>query len=388
MKILFLTSRLPYPPNRGDRLRVFHFARMLAGKHDLTLASFISSRSQLSDVPRLKEIFKSVHTVQLHPLRSVINTGVSIFRPDALQVSYYRSRAMRQLLAAIGKQANFDLVYTHLVRMAPYGLLVPARKHILDITDVISKEIRLSLQHRKPPGKWLYEVELAKLVETEQRYTGQFDENWVISQPELLALEEINPTAKIRIVTNGVDYSVFTPKEQQPGSPRIVFVGHMGVFHNVDAAIYLADEIYPAIRQRIPGATLSIVGAEPARQVLDLAQVPGVSVHGYVPDLASVLHEAALFIAPLRFAAGIQNKILEAMATATPVITTPLVNQGIGAQPGRDIVLAEGSSGFVDAAADILADNEKARLLGLNGLRYVREHFRWSLVNQAVDALN
>lgn len=387
MKILFLTSRLPYPPDRGDRLRVYHFAQQLSQEHELTLVSFIKDAEQRKFFRNLQTLFSEIHVIPHTPIQSLFSTAVGLVSGEALQIHYYRSQAMDQLLERLNSRPQYDMVYTHLIRMAPYGLQVKNAFRVLDLTDVISNEIRLSLEHRRPPVKWLYEFELPRLIAAENKYSAMFDENWVISTSERDALQKQSPSAEIRIVANGVDFSSYQPKQQQPNNQSLLFVGHMGVFHNIDAARYLAQEIMPLIYSQHPGATLGIVGAEPAREVQALARIPGVQVRGYLPDLPSALQQACVFAAPIRFAGGIQNKVLEAMATATPVVTTSIVNRGIRAQAGREIILADDPGSFAGAISELLDHPDFGREVGMAGYEFVRRNFSWGQVKQAVNEL-
>lgn len=387
MKILFLTSRLPFPPNRGDRLRVYHFARQLAEEHELTLVSFIRNSEELQHVRDLQPVFREIHVERQPPLRSVLSTAQGLFSQKALQLRYYYSPAMEKRLELLVSRTEFDIVYTHLIRMAPYGLKIKNAVHVLDLTDVISNEIRQSIKYRKLPCKWLYEIELPRLVAAEKLYSGLYEENWVISREEALALGQINPAARVRVVGNGVDFNHFPPKKRQPDSRSLIFVGHMAVFHNIDAAVHLANDILPLLHEEHPDLSLEIIGAQPVKQVLTLEANPSVHVRGYVPNLTNALHQAAIFAAPLRIAAGIQNKVLEAMATATPVVTSSLVNRGIQAQPGTEIIVADDSRTFATALANLLSDPALGREIGWAGYEFVRRNFSWKQVKNAVNNL-
>jgi glycosyltransferase involved in cell wall biosynthesis len=155
----------------------------------------------------------------------------------------------------------------------------------------------------------------------------------------------------------------------------------MGVFHNVDAAVRLAEEILPRVREGVPGARLELIGTEPAARVRALAG-PGVRVRGHVVDLNAALNEAAVFVAPLRFAAGVQNKVLEAMAAGLPVVTTSEVNEGLRAMPGEHLLLADDDEGLAAAARRLLGDPAERARLGQAGRALVLERFRWEAVGE------
>ena len=185
---------------------------------------------------------------------------------------------------------------------------------------------------------------------------------------------------KVLIVPNGVDQARFYPGGRRSNEPRLIFVGHMSVFHNVDAAEYLVNEILPLIRAIVPAARLDLVGAQPAAEVKRLAATPGVRVLGHVADLNAALNAATVFVAPLRFAAGVQNKVLEAMAVGLPVVTTTYVNNGLGTEDGRHLLIANEPAAFAEAVCRLLQDATLRQTLGQNGQEFVRQHYRWESV--------
>jgi glycosyltransferase involved in cell wall biosynthesis len=161
----------------------------------------------------------------------------------------------------------------------------------------------------------------------------------------------------------------------------------MGVFHNIDAAVYLAQEILPRLQRTFPDCHLTIVGAEPAPPVRELAQNPAVSVTGFVLDLNACLNEAAVFAAPLRFAAGVQNKVLEAMASGRPVVTTTLVNDGIGANPGRDLIVVDDPEAMVSHIANLFQQAQLRREMGAAARIFVEQNFSWQFAVQRMGAI-
>ncbi|MFZ0544333.1 MAG: glycosyltransferase, partial [Candidatus Promineifilaceae bacterium] len=170
--------------------------------------------------------------------------------------------------------------------------------------------------------------------------------------------------------------------DEPPVANSLVFVGHLGVFHNVDAAFFLAQEILPRVQQTIPDCHLTLVGAEPALQVQKLAQNPAISVPGFVPELNFCLNKAAVFVAPLRFAAGVQNKVLEAMAAGRPVVTTNLVNTGIGAEPGRDLLVADQPEAIAAHIVALFQDEQRCQEMGVAARHFVQQNFNWHFAVQ------
>jgi glycosyltransferase involved in cell wall biosynthesis len=233
----------------------------------------------------------------------------------------------------------------------------------------------------------IYALERPRIVRFEQQVADLFEETWLIAEPDRQVLAALCPQANIQVVPNGVDIETFRPLDTLPEPDSLIFVGHMGVFHNVDAAVYLTEDILPRVQQSLPNCRLTIVGAEPAPQVQQLAQNPAVTVTGFVPDLNAYLSQAAVFVAPLRFAAGVQNKVLEAMAAGKPVVTTPLVNAGIGAEPDRDLIITDGAEEMARQIVRLLANSDLCRGIGTAARSYVRQNFSWNHAVRRMDEI-
>lgn len=376
MRILCLTSRLPYPPHRGDRLRAFHIIEHLADHHELALASFIAHEAEREHLASLEQYCR-VHTVAMSSLQSAATAAANVWRRDPLQTLYYRSRAMQALVDEMTASTPFEAAYVHLFRMAPYVANHHQLYRVVDLTDAISKEVTLSLPYRGLASRLLYRLEGPRIARYECQVAQSFEETWLISEADRRHLAQSCPGANLRVVPNGVDTGQYHPTGQPAEPNSLVFVGHMGVLHNVDAAQHLVDEILPLLRQEVPGCSLYIVGAEPAPKVQRLGQTPGVTVTGFVPDLNQALNRAAVFVAPLRFAAGVQNKVLEAMAAARPVVTTSVINAGLGATPGQELLVADSTEAMVAQVLRLLRDGHLREQLGAAGRQFVQRRFSW-----------
>jgi glycosyltransferase involved in cell wall biosynthesis len=237
-------------------------------------------------------------------------------------------------------------------------------------------------------SRLLYTLERPRIERYERWVATHFDETWLISEHDRSVLAKNCPDANIQVVRNGVDTKSLYPTDKSEISNRLILVGHMGVFHNVDAAIFLARHILPIVCAEIPDTHLQIVGTAPNAKVRALVSIPNVEVTGYVPDLNEALNQSAAFVAPLRFAAGVQNKVLEAMAAGCPVITTPLVNQGIGAQHGRELLIAEGAQETANTIIHLLRDEKLRTELGKSARIFVQKHYNWDLVGQRMAQIS
>ncbi|MDX1688204.1 MAG: TIGR03087 family PEP-CTERM/XrtA system glycosyltransferase [Candidatus Promineifilaceae bacterium] len=387
MRILCLTSRLPYPPHRGDRLRAFNFIRQLSPSHELHLVSFIARQEEREHVALLRDYFRQIRLVHQSPLRSALAAAGNAWRRDPLQVGYYRSRAMQRLVNDMLATHHFDAAYVHLFRMTPYLARATDLYRIVDLTDVISEEVKRSLAYRNPLWRLVYRLEGPRISAYERRVARTFEETWLISEADRRILAAACPDANIQVVPNGVDLQRFHPTGTTPRPHSLLFVGHLQVFHNVDAATYLVEEVLPLVRREVPEARLRLVGADPGPAVQRLAAAPGVEVAGFVPELNAELNEAAVFVAPLRFAAGVQNKVLEAMAAGRPVVTSSLVSAGLGAQPDRHLLVADDPVAAARHVARLLRDKDERARLGAAGRRFVAKKYRWDYVTERIATI-
>jgi glycosyltransferase involved in cell wall biosynthesis len=294
---------------------------------------------------------------------------------------------MQNIVDRTISQNKFDAAYIHLFRMAPYLAKHENFYRIVDLTDVISQELKHSMPYRRLNSRLLYSVERPRIEKYERWVAGHFEETWLISKHDSSVLAADCPDANIRIVRNGVDTEVFFPTEEEEIPNNMILVGHMGVFHNIDAAVFLAQDILPKVRGAIPDANLNIVGAAPTRRVKALDSIPGVEVTGFISNLNKALNQASVFVAPLRFAAGVQNKVLEAMAAGRPVVTTGIVNAGLGAKPGRDLLIAEGAQELANTIVNLLDNKNFRKELGQSARNFVLQNYNWDLVRKRMNQI-
>jgi len=377
MRLLFLTSRLPYPPDRGDRFRVFNFLKRLSAEHEITLVSFVEGGRDRLHKARLSEYCAAVHTVRQTRIQSILAVALNSWRAVPLQALYYRSGAMRRWVREIASTERFDAVYIHLFRMAQYADLFPDAYRIADLTDAISQEIERSLPYRQRLSRALYRIEQGRIERYERFVAKSSDEAWLVSERDRRVIARASPEANLIVIPNGVDADQFRPLSTVPDNRALLFVGNMSVLHNIDAVLYFVRSILPKVQWHLPDVRLTVVGADPVRTIRALDEQPTVTVTGYVDDLNAVLNEAAVFVAPLRFAAGVQTKVIEAMAAGRPVVTTSVVNEGIRGVHGRDLLVADDADLFAEHVVALIRDSERRRKLGAAARRFAVERFRW-----------
>jgi len=382
MRILFLTSRLPSPPVGGDRFRVHHFLRTAAeAGHRTDLVTFDDGRSDPRALEALRPLAHSIEVVRLPKMLSWWRSACALPTSFPLQAAYYRSERMRRAVADAFDRARPDTVYTHLFRMAPYALGEQRRRDarwILDLTDVISAGIARSLPYRRGPQRWLYREEGRRIERYESWVSRRFDECWVISEAEAHALRAIAPHAPARVVPNGLDTTPSSPSS--PAQIRehalLLYFGFQGVFHNRDAARFLVEEVMPRVRAARPETELDIAGKGSERHAA-WANRPGIRIRGYLPDLDRELRRAAIFVAPHRFAAGVQNKVVQALAAGTPVVATSVVRQGLSPIPENILSVGDSADEIAARVVELLADRLRAERQGERGRAWVRGRFLW-----------
>ena len=385
MRLLFLTSRQPWPPDRGDKLRTFNLLKRLSKKHEIFLVSFFADKDDGHNWEKLAPYCKEIHTVYLPRWRSVISVFFNFWRGFPLQVAYYRSMKMSRLIDQLMVDKKIQAVYVHLFRMTPYVSQFSEVYRIIDLTDVISHEISRSLPYRPITSRFLYRLEQRRIAANECQIAQWANETWLVSEPDVFKLNQNCPGVNVYLIPNGVNLTEFFPKENVSLSSQLVFVGNLSVFHNIDAITYFIQDILPLIRESVPECKFTIIGAGENSRVRQLAQVPGVRLAGFVENLNDELNAAMIFIAPLRFSAGVQNKVLEAMAAGLPVVATSNVVAGLGAEPGREILEADSAQEFAAMVIGLLGDQSRREALGLEGRRFVEKQFSWQA---AVERMN
>jgi glycosyltransferase involved in cell wall biosynthesis len=375
-------------------VRTYNFLRSLASRHEVDLISFVESDSDASGAEALSGLC-SVDLVRLGRARSLINMGVGLFSRLPYQALYYRSAEMSRKVKGALSGGRYDLVYVHLFRMVPFTLGADGRpmrgptsaRAVVDLTDAISSEIALSLPRRPLPQRLAYRLECAKIRSYEAAVARLFDQAWVISDADAAAIQSAAPGAEVVVVPNGVATSLFSVRRPASGAPRLLFVGNLSVGHNIDAVRYLSEEVLPGVRSELPNAELRVVGHSAGPDIRALCSGPGITLAGHVADLEEAYADAAVFVAPLRFAAGVQNKILEAMAAGLPVVTTPVGNRGLAARENEEILVRDDAAGLTQAVIALLRDRSFRESVGQAGRAFVQEHYSWDTVRERAEAL-
>ena len=385
--LLLLVHRLPYPPNKGDKIRSYHLLEQLALHYRVHLATFIDDEDDWRHVPRVRALCASSHFGRLVPLRARLRSVGALWHRRALSLDYYRDARLQQWVAALMAERPVRRIVVFSVAMAQYAQGWPGARCVVDFCDVDSDKWRQYAQKKRWPASLVYRYEAARLLAYEREVARSCDAALFVSREEAALFRHLAPESAARTghVGNGVDTTYFSPgfcaeggadNPYPAGQRAIVFTGAMDYWPNIDAVSWFAREILPQVLREHRDVRFHIVGARPAAEVRGLASLPGVSVSGTVPDVRPYLAHAAVAVAPLRVARGIQNKVLEAMAMARTVVLTPQALEGIEARAGSELLLAADAAPFAAAVGAALARPDPA--IGIAARRRVEADYGWA----------
>jgi sugar transferase (PEP-CTERM/EpsH1 system associated) len=375
VRILFVTPRFPYPPLKGDTLRTYHQIRALSQDHKITLLSMADAPVSREDYARVAALCEHVEVVRLPKWRGVLNMALGALGDEPLQVSYYRSDPFQEKLNAIVAREHFDIVHVTLIRMLPYVW----ERHDLPVVVDLIDSLGLNLEARRNgvggPLHMAYEMEYQRVMDYEHSLVDRFP-SLVVSSP---ADRQMLGGKHVSVIPNGVDLDRFTFQDQEGrDSNTLIFTGNMGYGPNAEAVLWFMDEVWPLLVRKRPDLRVQVVGTNPGERVRKAARNAGnVEVLGRVPDVTSFLHRATVAICPMRSGSGIQNKVLEAMATGTPVVATRIANRGVRGVGGKDLVLADAAADFAFEIERLLDDAQLRSSLAEAGRALVEQDFRW-----------
>jgi polysaccharide biosynthesis protein PslH len=380
MKILFLTSRIPYPPHRGDKLKIWNLMKQLSRRHEIVLLTFVANDQEARLTENLREVCREVHTVRLPVWKSILNCGLAMFGSKPFQVEYYRSGPMEALVREQIQKVQPDVIHTHLIRMAQYTAHENKIPVILDLTDAVSLYLSRFREVRKNPVmKMLLGVELKRMQQHES-IIGSFDRGLVCSNTDRQFLLDRYRNLSLSILPNGVDLETFTAKESVKAEPyRIIFTGNMSYFPNADGAAFLVHEVLPRLRRVVPNVKLYLVGQNPPASVRNLAG-ENVIVTGYVDDIRAEYLKSMVAVSPIRFGAGTLNKVLEPLALGVPVVSTSIGLEGLGLTVGEDILVANDPEGIAAEVAKLLTNEKLRSSMSARASEKVRTRFSWETI--------
>jgi len=383
MKIFVLLSRVPYPIEKGDKLRAFHQIRCLSQNNEIILCC-------LSDIPVhpealnvLNSFCSEVHIIPIRIPGMIWNLKMAFLKGKPFQVGYFYRRSAQKKINAILKKSKPDHIYCQLIRVSEYVKNSKIPK-TLDYQDIFSTGAKRQAETAPAWKKPVYLMEHRRLLRYEHDIFDKFDHKTIISQPDRDLLLHTSRN-EVAIIPNGVDQEYFYPLERQK-THDIVFTGNMGYPPNIDAARFIAEEIFPLVLKQLPDATLLLAGASPNSKVLAL-QASNITVSGWLADIRESYASSSVFIAPMRIGTGLQNKLLEAMAMQLPCITSALANQALGAKENEEILVGASAKEYADQIVSLLQNESYAKVLAQKGFNFVSKTFSWENSTSRLEKL-
>ncbi len=385
--ILYLAHRLPYPPNKGDRIRTYHQLDYLAQRHKVWCACFSDDADDAKHIARLKAICEEVAIVPWSRGRATARALRGWTTGQCATLAAYRDKRMFDLIESWSGRIQFDAVAAFSACMAPYALAARASRRLLDLCDVDSQKWTEYAESRRGPASWFCRAEAKRLRAFEEQTLGLFDAVTVITNRERNLLDHHELAYRLHVVGNGVNTPTAHARPASSLGPRLGFVGAMDYPPNVEAVQWFVANAWPRIRKAIPLAQFVIIGRNPTRAVKRLAKTPGVELTGTVNDVAAIVQDCRVIVAPLRVARGLQNKILEAMALGRPVIATTASAYALHAEAGRDIVVADRAEDFAAKSIQLLRENELCDLFANTGRACIERHHSWEQILRDYERL-
>jgi polysaccharide biosynthesis protein PslH len=379
--LLFLTQRIPYPPIKGEKIRPLQILKYLARSYKVYLGCLVDDPQDTEHVPTIRALCADAYFATLDRRRARFACLRGLLRQEALSVTFYRDRKLAGWVRGVLRNVKPDVIFVCSSNMAPYVLDYRGDERVclVDLADVDSEKWRVYGETGVFPMAWVHAREWRRIAQLEARIARECNWSTFVSAEEAALFAHLHPAqaGKIRAVASGVDHVYFDPARSfdppfVTDRLNYVFTGTMDYPPNVDAVTWFAQSILPIVRHHAPDAQFHIVGSNPTPQVRALAAMDGVFVTGRVPDVRPYLAHAAAAVAPMRIARGIQNKVLEAMAMAKPVVVTPEGLEGIDAVPAVELLLAKTPDAF--AAACLSAARQSAAIGSAARRRVVRDY--------------
>lgn len=387
MNVLYLSHRIPYPPNKGDKIRSYNQVRHLAKKGKVYLGALIDEPRDVKYLKNLREICTEVCGVSFNPKVKKIKSPLWQISNQPASVYYFYNSRLQGWVDEVLRTNNIDLIFCFSSTMAEYLFRSSAFKAenkqrlLMDFCDVDSQKW-LDYGKIKPwPISLFFKNEGRLLAKYEERVAEEFDVVFLVSSREIDFFNHGNKLRNIKVLENGVDLNFFTQKEDHKNCIEhpmsVVFTGAMDYDVNIDGVIWFVEKIWPQVKKQVSTAKFFIVGSNPVEKIKAFGKLEDIEVTGFVDDIREYYEIANVCVAPLRIARGIQNKVLEAMAMSKPVVATSNAFEGINTQPGIDLFVADDASKFARDVVMLLKNPEQAELLGIRARKCMELNYSW-----------
>ncbi|MAE47234.1 MAG: sugar transferase [Planctomycetes bacterium] len=384
MKILFLAQRVPFPPNRGDKITTWRLVERLARKHEVTIVAFAHDKADMQGAAALKAKGFETIAVPLDVRQQKIRALPKIFAQTPMTLAVFGSKQMQ--CEVDRHMQEVDAAYAYSSSMGAF-LLQQDKPWVMHFAELDSdKWLQYADRHRWPLSA-IYKREWRLLEKFEAKVADATTQNVFCTPLEEQIFQDRIPGRNSMVLRNGVDLQHFSPRPSEAQPEHMVFTGVMDYYPNIDGCKHFVREVLPRVRSEFPNARLSIVGSRPTKEVLRLGKADGIEVTGFVDSTADWMAQATIGVAPLRVARGIQNKVLEAMAMGLPVVGTTSATQGVGAVHGRHYLVADRAEEQGHAIRGLLRDQAVRERVGQAARNFVEQNHDWESVFAPLDDL-
>ncbi|HIA10810.1 MAG TPA: glycosyltransferase [Flavobacteriales bacterium] len=384
MKILIILSRVPFPLEKGDKLRAFNQIKQLSRNHEISLFAIndLGATSKHQAVNVLSKYCKRIEIVNLAWFQIMYNIFRSLLSGLPLQVGYFYSSAAARKLQSLIDEVKPDHIYCQLVRTAEYVKHIKDIPKTIDYMDAFSKGVERRIPIASPLFKPILKRELKTLLKYEATVMNWFDNSLIISSQDKEHLS-FKDKERISIIPNGVDSTYFHPMILDK-KYDILFCGNMAYSPNIETAEYLVKEILPKLLPLHPDIKVAIVGTDPTSQVRALKS-KNVEITGWVEDMRTHYASARVFVAPMQTSIGMQNKLLEAMVMKIPCVTSSMANNAIGAVHEESILIGNDPDSYAEQISALLKDETKAASIAESGYNFVNSTYTWEHVTDKLE---
>lgn len=379
-KILFFTSRIPYPLEKGDKLRAYYQLKYLSKDAKIVLCCMSQEEITLKAENELKKFVDKIYVYRSNKVSTLINMLIAGVIGYPFQIGYFFNTGAHFYFKKVIQKEQPDHIFVQLIRMAEYVLKTQNISKSLDYMDTFSKGIERRMEKEKGLKRLAYRFEFNRLKKYEEKVFSYFDNHYIISSQDRDSFS-FEKAKSISISPNGVDHNFFTPKKNIIKSYDLVFTGNMSYPPNVSAVVYIAKEIMPLLIKDYPNIQLLIAGATPTSSVKGLAN-KNITVSGWIDDIRDAYNDSKIFLAPLQIGTGLQNKLLEAMSMEVPCITSKLANNALGAKRESEILIGETPQEYVELIKRLINNEDLRNNLTKNAKLFVEQNYNWNSISK------
>jgi polysaccharide biosynthesis protein PslH len=385
MRIFYVCQRVPFPPDRGDKIVTFNEIRHLSKNHEVHVFCLGDGAADLGNIPSARAYAKSVTAAPVHSSAGKLRSLKALLDGQPLSVAAFNVAALHQAIVCRYDELRPDLIIVYSCNVAQYAEHFAGLPRIMQFHDLDSLKWAQYAERSRFPLKWIYRIEARRLLAYERRIARRFSHSLVCTAGERHDFKHLFPGIAVSLVGNGVDLDYFQSAGKVKHAKSMVFTGMMDYFPNIDAVLWFCDEILPAVQAQIPEATLTICGNRPTAAVRRLAKRHGVSVTGRVPDTRPYLDSAEVFVAPLRLARGVQNKLLEALAMGLPCVASKAAWNGTVVPEGAGILVTDDCKEFAEQVVRLLRDRPLRLEMAGKARAVVETKYPWDRQMAALD---